>query len=252
MLSDRRLFLLGLGSASLATSMSACGGAGAMRAPGGIAGGPHTVQGGGAGIGFADWTDRQPEYLLYPGDEIEVATPTAAELTRTVRIGPDGRIALPLIGSVMAADRTLPQLQQYLAAAYASQLIRPVVEVTLRQAGPIRVWVDGEVRTPGVFEMVGDLDAYQAIIQAGGFAPTSRPDSVALIRRGPGGSRMMRVVDLRPRRGEVAALRRGDILFVPRSTLGELAAFFTQVRAAMPIGFSYSINGSNGNGYAQF
>ena len=152
----------------------------------------------------------------------------------------------------MAADRTLPQLQQVVSAAYATQLVRPVVEVTLRQAGPIRVWVDGEVRNPCVFEMIGDLDAYQAVIQAGGFAPTSRQDSVALIRRGPGGSRMMRVVDLRPRRGEVVPLRRGDIVFVPRSTLGELAAFFTQVRAALPIGFSYSINGSNGNGYAQF
>ena len=184
--------------------------------------------------------------------EIEVATPTASELTRTLKVGPDGRIALPLIGSVMAADRTLPQLQQVVSTAYATQLVRPVVEVTLRQAGPIRVWVDGEVRNPGVFEMIGDLDAYQAVIQAGGFAPTSRQDSVALIRRGPGGSRMMRVVDLRPRRGEVVALRRGDIVFVPRSTLGELAAFFTQVRAALPIGFSYSINGSNGNGYAQF
>lgn len=203
-------------------------------------------------IPFAAWTDEEPEYLLYPGDEIEVATPTAAELTRTLKIGPDGRIALPLIGQVMAADRTLPQLQQTISAAYASQLVRPVVEVTLRQAGPIRVWVDGEVRTPGVFEMTGDLDAYQAVIQAGGFSSTSRPDRVALIRRGPGGTRMMRVVDLRPRRGEIVALRRGDILFVPRSTLGELAAFFTQVRAALPIGFSYSINGSNGNGYAQF
>ena len=77
-------------------------------------------------------------------------------------------------------------------------------------------------------------------------------ERAALIRRGPGGSRMMRVVDLRPRRGEVVALRRGDIIFVPRSTLGELAAFFTQVRAALPIGFSYSINGSNGDGYATF
>ena len=44
----------------------------------------------------------------------------------------------------------------------------------------------------------------------------------------------------------VVALRRGDIIFVPRSTLGELAAFFTLFRAAMPIGFSYSLNG----GYA--
>lgn len=57
---------------------------------------------------------------------------------------------------------------------------------------------------------------------------------------------MMRVVDLRPRQAEAVALRRGDIIFLPRTTLGELAAFFTQVRAAMPIGFSYSLNG----GYA--
>jgi hypothetical protein len=59
---------------------------------------------------------------------------------------------------------------------------------------------------------------------------------------------MMRVVDLRPRRGEVVALRRGDLLFVPRSTLGELANFFTQVKAALPVGFNYTINGQ----YQQF
>jgi len=253
--SERRLFLLALGSASLVASLSACGAGNAARMPrpaGAVRRVEQTAQADFPTIPFAAWTDEEPEYLLYPGDEIEVATPTAAELTRTMKIGPDGRIALPLIGQVMAADRTLLELQQAVSAAYAPQLVRPVVEVTLRQAGPIRVWVDGEVRTPGVFEMTGDLDAYQAVIQAGGFSPTSRPDRVALIRRGPGGTRMMRVVDLRPRRGEVVALRRGDILFVPRSTLGELAAFFTQVRAALPIGFSYSINGSNGNGYAQF
>ncbi|WP_453977983.1 polysaccharide biosynthesis/export family protein [Brevundimonas sp. Marseille-Q4549] len=253
--SERRLFLLALGSASLAASLSACGAGNAARMPrpaGAVRRVEQTAQADFPTIPFAAWTDEEPEYLLYPGDEIEVATPTAAELTRTMKIGPDGRIALPLIGQVMAADRTLLELQQAVSAAYAPQLVRPVVEVTLRQAGPIRVWVDGEVRTPGVFEMTGDLDAYQAVIQAGGFSPTSRPDRVALIRRGPGGTRMMRVVDLRPRRGEVVALRRGDILFVPRSTLGELAAFFTQVRAALPIGFSYSINGTRGNGYAQF
>jgi protein involved in polysaccharide export with SLBB domain len=250
---DRRLFLLALGSA--AATLAACGGGNAARMP---RPGSRTDRVQTAGrddfptIPFADWTDEEPEYLLYPGDEIEVAMPTAAELTRTLKVGPDGRVALPLIGQIMAADRTLPELEQEASSAYAAQLVRPVVEVTLRQAGPIRVWIDGEVRTPGVIEMTGDLDAYQAVVQAGGFLPSGKLDRVALIRRGPGGSRMMRVVDLRPRRGEVVALRRGDIIFVPRSTLGELAAFFTQVRAAMPIGFSYSINGSNGNGYATF
>jgi polysaccharide export outer membrane protein len=201
-----------------------------------------------ADIGFADWTETEPEYLLFPGDEIEVATPTATELTRTLKVGPDGRIALPLIGQAMAADRTIAELEYTLSEAYAAELIRPVVEITLKQAGPLKVWVAGEVRTPGVYDMPGDIDAYQAVVMAGDFLPSARSAEVALIRRGPGGTRMMRPIDLRPRRGEVVALRRGDILFVPRTTLGELANFFTQVRNALPIGFSYSINGQ----YQQF
>jgi len=197
-------------------------------------------------VPFADWTDVEPEYLLYPGDEIEVALPTATELTRQLRVGPDGRVSLPLLGHVMAADRTLSQLEADISAGYASQLRRPEVEVTLRLAGPLKVWVDGEVRNPGVFDMPGDIDAYQAVVMAGGVLPSAKAEQAALIRRGPGNVRMMRVVDLRPRQGQLVALRRGDIIFIPRTTLGELAAFFTLVRAALPIGFSYSLNG----GYA--
>ena len=233
---DRRRILWGVLGAAIAASAGGC--ASRQGRP------PNRVQRAGfTDVSFADWTDAEPEYLLYPGDEIEVALPTATELTRTLKVGPDGRVALPLIGQAMAADRTLSELEYALSEAYAVELVRPVVEVTLRQAGPIRVWVAGEVRTPGVYDMNGDIDAYQAVVQAGDFLPTAKPQEVALIRRGPGGVRMMRVVDLRPRRGEVVALRRGDILFTPRSTLGELANFFTQIRNALPIGFNYSING---------
>jgi polysaccharide export outer membrane protein len=143
----------------------------------------------------------------------------------------------------MAADRTIAEVERDASDAFASQLRRPVVEITLKTAGPLRVWVDGEVRTPGVFDMAGDIDAWQAVIQAGGFLPTARQAEVALIRRGPGGVRMMRAIDLRPRRGEVIALRRGDIIFVPRSTLGEVANFVTLFRNALPVGFSYAIGG---------
>jgi len=242
---DRRLLLLGLVGAGV--SGCAAGGSLAQAPLGGdrVRSLPAEAF---PNVAFAAWDDREPEYLLYPGDEIEVATPTANDLTRTHRVGPDGRISLPLVGQLMAADRSISELEADASAAYASQLRRPIVEVTLRQAGPIRVWVDGEVRTPGVYEMQGDIDAYQAVIQAGGFLPTARSTEAALIRRGPGGVRMMRAVDLRPRRGEVVALRRGDIIFVPRTTLGEVANFVTQIRNALPIGFSYAINGQ----YQQF
>lgn len=246
---DRRTLLLGLVGAGGAMA-SGCGSGPAgeygsrMPSPAGPAGRVQTVgRTAFPEIGFADWSDAEPEYVLYPGDEIEIATPTAPELTRTQRIGPDGRISLPLVGQIMAADRTIADVEADASDAFAGQLRRPVVEVTLKAAGPIRVWVGGEVRTPGMIEMTGDLDAYQAVIQAGDFLPSARPQEAALIRRGPGGVRMMRAVDLRPRRGEVVALRRGDIIYVPRSTLGEVANFVTQFRNALPIGFSYAIGG---------
>lgn len=236
---DRRLFLFVAGAA-LAGCASTGGSPGSTAA---------ASSGDFADIPFATWTDAEPEYVLSVNDEIEVATPTATELTRQLKVGPDGRITLPLIGQVMAGDRTLSELQAEVAAAYSTQLVRPIVEVSLRQAGPIRVYVGGEVRTPGVYEINGDMDAYQAVVAAGDYTTIAKPEQVALIRRGPGGSRMMRVVDLRPRRAAPIAIRRNDIIYVPRSNLGELANFFTLIRNALPVGFSYSING---NSYAQF
>ena len=235
MIADRR---------SLLTAMALLGLGACAAVPGAGRGRPLQREGSGfVDIPFATWSDDEPEYLLYPGDEIEVATPTASELTRTTRVGPDGRITVPLVGQVMPADRTMAELELTLAQAYASQLVRPIVQVRLTEAGPLRTWVDGEVRTPGVYEFTGELDASQAIIQAGGILPTGRRDQVALIRRGPGGVRMMRVLDMRPGVPQAIALRRGDILFVPRTTLAELANFFGQIRDALPIGFTYSING---------
>ena len=235
---DRRHLLFALASASALTACS--GGAGLGRS----AQTPDFPD-----IAFADWTDAEPEYLVYPGDELDIQTPTAPELNRAVRVGPDGRITMPLVGQIMAADRSLPDLESALAAAYASQLRHPMVEVTLTQAGPLKVWVDGEVRTPGVYDMPGDIEAWQAVIMAGGFLPTARRGQVALIRRGPGNVRMMRVVDLSGPRTTAVALRRSDIIYVPRTTLAELAVFFTQVRESLPVSFSYSIND---RAYTQF
>ena len=235
---DRRHLLIALASTG---ALTACSGVAGL---GGSAQTPDFPD-----IAFADWSDAEPEYLVYPGDELDIQTPTAPELNRAVRVGPDGRITMPLVGQVMAADRSLPELEASLAEAYASQLRHPMVEVTLTQAGPMKVWVDGEVRTPGVYDMPGDIEAWQAVIMAGGFLPTARRGQVALIRRGPGNVRMMRVVDLSGPNTTAVALRRSDILYAPRTTLAELAVFFSQIRESLPVSFSYSIND---RAYTQF
>jgi protein involved in polysaccharide export with SLBB domain len=197
-------------------------------------------------IPYAAWTDDEPAYRLYPGDQVDIATPTAPELNRSVTVGPDGRIAMPLVGSVMAADRTLPELEQSLSQAYASQLVRPVVEASLKQAGPMRVLVGGEVGTPGWVEMNGDLDALRAVIAAGGVKSTARLGQVIIIRRGPDGRPMRRIADLSralrdPAHADLVPLRRFDIVYVPRSSAAEAGIFMDQVRSILPFTFSYNL-----------
>lgn len=204
-------------------------------------------------IGYADWTEQEPDYRLYPGDQIDITVPSAPELSKTaVIVQPDGRVTMPLIAPVMAADRTIPELQDILTRAYASQLLRPQVTVTMKQATPLKVFVGGEVTTPGVYDMPGDINSLQAVIQAGGFRTSAKTDRVVIIRRGPGGQAMMRTVNLQgamktPGGADFVPLRRFDIVYVPRSNIAEAGLFMQQwFRDVSPIqGFSYAIGGQN-------
>ena len=197
-------------------------------------------------IPFASWSEDEPAYRFYPGDQIDIATPSAPELTRSVTVGPDGRVAMPLVGSVMAADRTIDELQGALAKAYAGQLVRPIVEVSLKQAAPMRVLVGGEVTTPGWVDMGGDLDALRAVMAAGGPKATAKLGDVVVIRRGADGRPMRRVINLKqalndPAHADLVPLRRFDIVFVPRSGLAEAGVFLDQVKEALPFTFTYNL-----------
>jgi polysaccharide export outer membrane protein len=201
-------------------------------------------------IGYATWDDSaEPAYRLYPGDEVEVRTPTAPENNKTVTVGPDGRVALPLIGSVMMAERDVTEVQADLELRYASELRRPTVEVSVKP-GPIQVFVGGEVGTPNVYPMIGDGNTLNAIIQAGGFKQSADTKHVVLIRRGRNGAAMMRTVNLEDAfhhgwQPDLAPLRRGDVIFVPKSGIAKVGVFMQEYfRDALPLSFSYAL-GSN-------
>ena len=205
-------------------------------------------QGGGfSNIPYATWSDYEPPYRFYPGDEIEVSLPSAPELNKIVTVQPDGRISMPLIPAVMAADRTVPELQGALSQAYAATLLRPAVDVTPR-AAPLKVFVGGEVGNPGIFDMAGDADALRAVIQAGDFKTSADRDKVIILRRGPDGRGMMRTVKLgkglRDPNADLVPLRRFDIVYVPRSGVANAGLFIQQyLRDLSPIqfGFSYAV-----------
>lgn len=244
-----RLHLFALTAASLA--LNACAASGLPHRPpfgGGDPGGrPPGRDRAFSDIPYASWSDYEPPYRFYPGDEIEVSAPSAPELNKTVTVQPDGRISLPLIPATMAADRTVAELEAALSQAYASQLLRPVVQVSPK-AAPLKVFVGGEVGTPGVIDLQGDSDALRAIIQAGGVKPSADLGKVIILRRGADGRGMMRTVNLGRGLTSPAAdlmpLRRFDIVYVPRSGVANAGLFVQQyLRDLQPIqfGFSYSV-----------
>ncbi|EGF89837.1 polysaccharide biosynthesis/export family protein [Asticcacaulis biprosthecium C19] len=183
-------------------------------------------------IPFATWTDDEPLYLFYPGDKLEIVVPSAPELNRQTQIGPDGRITLALIGQVMAAYHSVPDLQAMIAAKYAQILRDPTIFVYPGDTTPMRVLVGGEVRNPGWVDMMADMDALQATLAAGGFTDGAKRDKVMLIRRGRNGGAMQRIIDLKTplkgKAGKMVALRRFDILYVPRSAIAEAGVFMNQ------------------------
>jgi polysaccharide export outer membrane protein len=202
-----------------------------------------------ADIGYATWSDYEPPYRIYPGDELEITIPSAPELSKTVTVQPDGRVSLPLVHAVMVADRTTQEVEASLTQAYSSQLIRPDVYVGVKTATPLKVFVGGEVDKAGVYDMPGDINALQAVIQAGGFKGSANKGKVIVIRRGPDGRPMMRTVDLGrglrdPARTDLVPLRRFDVVYVPRTGLANAGVFMSQVRDALPgsLGFSYLLN----------
>ncbi len=197
-------------------------------------------------IGYAVWNDDEPAYRLYPGDEVDFSVGSAPELNKTAIVQPDGRISLPLIGSVMAADHSLEDVRATLIEAYSHQLVRPDVSLGLKTVGSLKVFVAGEVDKPGVYDMPGDLDALRAIFMAGGFKNSAKVNEVVIIRRGPGGRPMMRTADFKtalrnPANSDLIPLRRLDIVFVPKSGVAAAGVWVQQyLRDLTPVNLSFS------------
>ncbi len=210
----------------------------------------------GYGNMFQRWVDYEPQYLLYPGDQIDIVVSSAPELSRTLTVGPDGRISMPMVSPIMAAGRPLTYIQEQLKAELAKQLRDPTVAVTSRAFAPQQVFVGGQVTQQGSYTLPGPIGSLEAILMAGGFLPSAKTSEVVVLRRAPNGGLMMRVINHKHGMKNIRSyadnmqLRRGDIIFVPRSGISEVGLFMQQyLRDALPftVGLSYNL-GDNFSG----
>ncbi len=205
---------------------------------------------------FQQWVNWEPEYALVPGDQLDIVVSSAPELSRTLTVGPDGRVVMPMSRPIMAAGRTFLQVQSELMAELSKQLRDPTLAVTPRAYAPEQIYVGGQVGQPGTYTIPGRIGALEGILMAGGLRPTARSRDIAILRRAPNGGMMMRSVNIRGgllnirEYNDNVQLRRGDIIYVPQSTIGEVGTFMQNFRNALPVDFnlSYQFGQNGGNG----
>jgi len=156
--------------------------------------------------------------------------------SQLVRITPEGTISLPAIGSIRAQGLTLRELQVELNERYRQEVEGIEVVPVLAQRAPRYIYVLGEVRTPGRFELTGPTTAIQAIAMAGSWNVGAHLRQVVVFRRGEDWRLLATMINLEQAlcgnqpcpAGEIW-LADSDVVIVPKSPILKAADFIDLV-----------------------
>ncbi|MBN8261083.1 MAG: polysaccharide export protein [Xanthomonadales bacterium] len=218
---------------ALLTACASGGGTSAERAnlPAASLPAPDSASASGAYEGASD-------YRIGAQDLLNISVFGVEELTRDVRVNSNGHISLPLVGTVMAGGRTIPELESDLARKYADgYLQRPQVTVFVKEFTSQRITVEGAVKKPGIYPITGRTSLLQAIALAEGVDDRTADLGGIVVMRKVDGRKQAAVFDLRQvRKGliEDPQLYGDDIVVVEQS--GSKTAFRRFIESVPALG----------------
>ncbi len=167
------------------------------------------------------------EQRVAENDILEIDVFQVDDLDRTAQVDPRGMIALPLIGEVRAAGKTVRQLEDEIRRRYGERYLQsPQVSVFVKESFGQRVTVDGEVRKAGIYPTTSTTTLIDVLAQAGGLSDIADASKVYVFRDMGNGEKLVANYDARAiRRG-----KRGN----PRIYGGDVVVVFASgARVAM-------------------
>lgn len=130
------------------------------------------------------------DYVMCPGDQLQVIVYGHDDLSSgngsvtPYIVRPDGKVMFPLIGEVDVTGKTVAEFTQALTDSFAEYLVKPRISVNILKMGTTRVYVLGEVRRPGMYELEKSHSVLDALSKAEGFTDKTAKKKIYLIRRG--------------------------------------------------------------------
>ena len=157
-----------------------------------------------------------PSYVLGPGDSLSIDLwgGVSQRLPRTV--DREGRVALPEVGPILVSGRTLGEAQEIVQRALRTQFRDVSADVSLLRLRSVRVYVVGDVTSPGAYDVSSLSTPLNALFVAGGVTPQGSLRRLQHYR----GKQLIEEVDacdllLHGMRGDLQRLENGDSLMVP-------------------------------------
>jgi polysaccharide export outer membrane protein len=159
------------------------------------------------------------DYIIGPGDVLDISVWNNEALTKTITVLPDGKIHYPLIGEVAAGGRTLAALQKELKDKIKKYVPNPELSVMVNKVNSLLIYVIGKVNSPGRFELNANVNVLQALAIAGGLNPFAKRGKIKIFRETNGKTRILPfdyddVTDGEHLEQNIM-LERGDVVVVP-------------------------------------
>lgn len=168
--------------------------------------------------------DTTPGYLIGPLDNLQIFVWRNPELSTTIPVRPDGRISMPLIEDLQAANKTPTELARDVEKVLSEFVQNPVVTVIVTGFnGPFdqQVRVVGEASSPQAIPYREKMTVLDVMIAVGGLTEFAAGNRAVIIRTSKGKKRTYRVrLDDLLKDGDVTAnvdILPGDVLIVPQS-----------------------------------
>jgi polysaccharide biosynthesis/export protein len=127
-------------------------------------------------------TEEDPTnaYAIGIGDLLEISVWKNPELGVTTPVRPDGRISVPLLGDIQASGMTPLALRQTLTDRFKEFVTAPGVSVVIKEINSRKVFVTGEVKSPGSYDLQPRTKLLQVVAMAGGLTPYAKRKVIVL------------------------------------------------------------------------
>jgi polysaccharide biosynthesis/export protein len=129
------------------------------------------------------------DYVIGPEDVLGVVFWRDQEMTSDVTVRPDGMVTLPLLGDLAAAGLTPEALRDQIQKAATKYMQDPNVTILVKQINSRKVFITGEVTTPGAYPLTGPRTVMQLIAVAGGLTEFADGKNITVMRAEEGRTR---------------------------------------------------------------